>query len=65
MASIHLQIETKEQKPKEEGSLTLEIDDKEVTAKEGMTILEATRSIWIDITTLRYDERSTPSRYAC
>jgi heterodisulfide reductase subunit A len=40
--------------------VTLEIDGKEVRAKEGMTILEAARSIGIDIPTLCYHRALTP-----
>jgi bidirectional [NiFe] hydrogenase diaphorase subunit len=42
------------------GIVTLTIDDKEVKAKEGMTILEAARSVGIDIPTLCYHEKLRP-----
>lgn len=40
--------------------VTLEIDGKEVKAKEGMTILEAAKSAGIDIPTLCYHEKLEP-----
>jgi NADH dehydrogenase/NADH:ubiquinone oxidoreductase subunit G len=40
--------------------VTLEIDEKEVKAKEGMTILEAAKSVGIDIPTLCYHEKLEP-----
>jgi heterodisulfide reductase subunit A len=40
--------------------VTLEIDGKEVKAKEGTTILEAARSVGIDIPTLCYHKALTP-----
>ncbi|MFC1924129.1 2Fe-2S iron-sulfur cluster-binding protein [Chloroflexota bacterium] len=40
--------------------VTLTIDDKEVQAKEGMTILEAARSVGIDIPTLCHHEKLVP-----
>jgi bidirectional [NiFe] hydrogenase diaphorase subunit len=40
--------------------VTLTIDDKEVKAKEGMTILEAARSVGINIPTLCYYEKLKP-----
>lgn len=40
--------------------VTLTINDKEVKAKEGMTILEAARSAGIDIPTLCYHEKLAP-----
>jgi heterodisulfide reductase subunit A2 len=40
--------------------VTLEIDGKEVRAKEGTTILEAARSVGIDIPTLCYHRALTP-----
>ena len=40
--------------------ITLEIDGKEVKAKEGMTILEAARNVGIDIPTLCYHRGSDP-----
>jgi bidirectional [NiFe] hydrogenase diaphorase subunit len=40
--------------------VTLTIDDLEVKAKEGMTILEAARSAGIDIPTLCYHEKLVP-----
>lgn len=42
------------------GSVRLEIDDKELTAKEGMTILEGARSAGIDIPSLCYHEKLAP-----
>lgn len=40
--------------------VTLKINDKEVKAKEGTTILEAARSVGIDIPTLCYHEELAP-----
>ena len=40
--------------------VTLTIDNKEVKAEEGMTILEAARSVGIDIPTLCYHEKLKP-----
>ena len=40
--------------------VTLEIDGKEVKAKEGMTILEAAKNIGVDIPTLCYHEKLEP-----
>jgi bidirectional [NiFe] hydrogenase diaphorase subunit len=40
--------------------VTLEIDGRQVKAKEGMTILEAARSVGIDIPTLCYHEKLAP-----
>ena len=40
--------------------VTLSIDNKEVKAKEGMTVLEAARSVGIDIPTLCYHEKLAP-----
>jgi len=40
--------------------VTLIINDEEVRAKEGMTILEAVRSVGIDIPTLCHHEKLTP-----
>ena len=40
--------------------VTLEIDGRPVKAKEGMTILEAARSVGIDIPTLCYHEKLAP-----
>ncbi|MFC1932790.1 2Fe-2S iron-sulfur cluster-binding protein [Chloroflexota bacterium] len=40
--------------------ITLKIDDKEVIAKEGMTVLEAAKSAGIDIPTLCYHEALEP-----
>jgi len=42
------------------GLIILTIDDKEVKAKEGMTILEAAQSAGIDIPTLCYHEKLKP-----
>lgn len=42
------------------GEITLEIDGKEVQAKEGMTILEVAKSVGIDIPTLCYHPALTP-----
>jgi bidirectional [NiFe] hydrogenase diaphorase subunit len=40
--------------------VTLEIDGRQVKAKEGMTILEAARNVGIDIPTLCYHEKLAP-----
>lgn len=40
--------------------VTLTIDDKEVKAREGMTVLEAARSVGIDIPTLCYHQKLAP-----
>ena len=40
--------------------VTLSIDNKEVKAEEGMTVLEAARSVGIDIPTLCYHEKLAP-----
>ena len=40
--------------------VTLTINDEEVKAEEGMTILEAARSAGIDIPTLCYHEKLAP-----
>jgi NADH dehydrogenase/NADH:ubiquinone oxidoreductase subunit G len=42
------------------GDVILNIDSKKVTAKEGMTVLEAARSAGIDIPTLCYHEKLKP-----
>jgi bidirectional [NiFe] hydrogenase diaphorase subunit len=42
------------------GEITLTIDNKKVTASEGMTVLEAARSTGIDIPTLCYHEKLKP-----
>lgn len=42
------------------GIVTLTIDDKEIKAREGMTILEAARNAGIDIPTLCYHEKLKP-----
>ena len=42
------------------GTVTLTIDNKEVRAQEGMTVLEAARSAGIDIPTLCYHEKLKP-----
>jgi bidirectional [NiFe] hydrogenase diaphorase subunit len=42
------------------GDFTLTIDNKQVTASEGMTVLEAARSAGIDIPTLCYHEKLKP-----
>lgn len=41
-------------------TITLEIDGKEVKAKEGMTILEAAKELGIEIPTLCYHEKLAP-----
>ncbi len=41
--------------------ITLQIDDRKVEAKEGMTILEAAKSVGIDIPTLCYHPALSPS----
>ncbi len=40
--------------------VTLVINDKEVKARQGMTILEAAQSVGIDIPTLCYHKKLTP-----
>lgn len=40
--------------------VTLEIDGRQIKAKEGMTILEAARNVGIDIPTLCYHEKLAP-----
>ncbi len=42
------------------GKVTLTIDDKKVTASDGMTVLEVARSAGIDIPTLCYHEKLKP-----
>ncbi|MDI6856575.1 MAG: 2Fe-2S iron-sulfur cluster-binding protein [Candidatus Thermoplasmatota archaeon] len=41
-------------------TITLEIDEKKVKAEEGMTILQAAKSVGIDIPTLCYHEKLEP-----
>ena len=43
-----------------EEEITLEIDGRELKAREGMTILEAAKSVNIDIPTLCYHPALTP-----
>ena len=40
--------------------ITIKIDGREITAKEGMTVLEAARSAGVSIPTLCHDERLAP-----
>ena len=43
------------------GEISLKIDDREVKAEEGTTILEAAKSVGIDIPTLCYHPALSPS----
>jgi ferredoxin len=55
-----VQIELRPSKELIQEEVTLVIDDKEVKAKKGTTILQAARSVGIEIPTLCYHEKLSP-----